>query len=80
MENTAWVKLREGNDKKVGVVFRTENGRLVHGGEVRANQECWTFLKGGIVPDFSGPVDIFFEVQHCKCVLTCLDAYVYSLC
>ncbi|CAL9227891.1 unnamed protein product [Arabidopsis halleri] len=61
---SAWVKLREGNDKKVGVVFRTENGRLVHGGEVRANQGCWTLLKGGIVPDFSGPVDIFFESEN----------------
>lgn len=58
------MKLREGNKKKVEVVFRTENGRLVHGGEVRAKQGCWTLLKGGIVPDVSGPVDIFFEVQH----------------
>ncbi|VVB10463.1 unnamed protein product [Arabis nemorensis] len=58
---SAWVKLREGNDKKVGVVFKTENGRLVHGGEVRAKQGCWSLLKGGIVPDVSGLVNIFFE-------------------
>ncbi|XP_019089277.1 PREDICTED: uncharacterized protein LOC104729865 [Camelina sativa] len=60
---SAWVKLRKGNDKKVGVVFRTENERLVHGGEIRAKQGCWTLLKGGIVPDVSGPVDIFFESE-----------------
>ncbi|CAN6915833.1 unnamed protein product [Brassica oleracea] len=60
---SAWVKLRGGNDKKVGVVFRSENGRLVHGGEVRAKQGCWSLLKGGIVPNVSGPVDIFFESE-----------------
>lgn len=65
------MKLREGNNKKVGVVFRTENGRFVHGGEVRAKKRCWTLLKGGIVPDVSGSVDIFFEVQQ-------LAIYVYS--
>ncbi|CAH8355161.1 unnamed protein product [Eruca vesicaria subsp. sativa] len=58
---SAWVKLREENDKKVGVVFRSESGRLVHGGEVRAKQGCWSLLKGGIVPNASGPVDIFFK-------------------
>lgn len=56
------MKLGEGNNKKVGVVFKSENGRLVHGGEVRANHGCWSLLKGGIVPNVSGPVDIFFEV------------------
>ncbi|CAH8329622.1 unnamed protein product [Eruca vesicaria subsp. sativa] len=60
---SAWVKLREGNNKKVGVVFMSENGKLVHGGEVRAKQGCWSLLNGGIVPNVSGPVDIFFESE-----------------
>lgn len=64
--------MRGGNDKKVGVVFRSENGRLVHGGEVRAKQGCWSLLKGGIVPNVSGPVDIFFEVQHYTRVFMCI--------
>lgn len=62
------MKLREGKDKNVGVVFRTENGRLVHGGEVKAKQGCWSLLKGGIVPDVSGFVYILFQVQHHTCV------------
>ncbi|CAA7025209.1 unnamed protein product [Microthlaspi erraticum] len=60
---SAWVKLREGKNKNVGLVFRTEDGRLVHGGEVRAKQGCWSLLKGGIVPNVSGPVDILFQSE-----------------
>ncbi|XP_010437715.1 PREDICTED: uncharacterized protein LOC104721433 isoform X2 [Camelina sativa] len=70
---SAWVKLREGNKNKVGVVFRTENGRLVHGGEVRAKQRCWTLLKGGIVPNVSGPVDIFFESDNEEAKISARD-------
>ncbi|CAN7015749.1 unnamed protein product [Brassica rapa subsp. trilocularis] len=77
---SAWVKLRGGNDKKVGIVFRSESGRLVHGGEVRAKQGCWSLLKGGIVPNVSGPVDIFFksEDREAKISVTKLSLKQFS--
>nr|AAQ65190.1 At2g14690 [Arabidopsis thaliana] len=58
---SAWVKLRNESQRKVGMTFSEKNGRNVFGGEVMAKRGCWSLLKGGITADFSGPIDIFFE-------------------
>ncbi|CAA0361567.1 unnamed protein product [Arabidopsis thaliana] len=58
---SAWVKLRNESQRKVGMTFSEKNGRNVFGGEVIAKRGCWSLLKGGITADFSGPIDIFFE-------------------
>jgi len=61
---SAWVKLRNESQRKVGMTFSEKNGRNVFGGEVMAKRGCWSLLKGGITADFSGPIDIFFEVKE----------------
>ncbi|XP_010488907.1 PREDICTED: uncharacterized protein LOC104766677 [Camelina sativa] len=58
---SAWIKLRNENQGKVGMILRRDNGRKVYGGEVMAKKGCWSMLKGGINADFSGPIDIFFK-------------------
>ncbi|XP_010496773.1 PREDICTED: uncharacterized protein LOC104773807 [Camelina sativa] len=58
---SAWIKLRNENQGKVGMILRRDNGRKVYGGEVMAKKGCWSMLKGGINADFSGPIDMFFK-------------------
>jgi hypothetical protein len=47
----------------VSVVFKTNGSELIHGGHVIAKHGCWSFLKGGIVANFSIPAEILFEVN-----------------
>lgn len=66
------MKLRNVNKEKVGMTLRRKNRRNVYGGEVMAKKGCWSLLKGSIIADFSGPIDIFFKVNRtelCVCLL-----------
>jgi hypothetical protein len=47
----------------LSVVFKINGSELVRGGYVIAKHGCWSFLKGGIVANYSSPVEIFFEVK-----------------
>ncbi|XP_023641639.1 uncharacterized protein LOC17893013 isoform X2 [Capsella rubella] len=60
---SAWVKLRNENQRKVGMALKGKNGRNVYGGEVMAKKGCWSLLKGGITADFTGHLDIIFEID-----------------
>ncbi|KAK9286877.1 hypothetical protein L1049_015283 [Liquidambar formosana] len=53
-----------GGSETVAVVFRTTSGGLIQGGTVMAEHGCWSMLKGGIVANFSGPVDILFKCYN----------------
>ncbi|KDP44504.1 hypothetical protein JCGZ_16337 [Jatropha curcas] len=58
---SAWVQVKN-ESEDVAVVFRRANGELIRGGRVTAMDGCWSFLKAGIVANFSsGPADILFE-------------------
>ncbi|MFQ6630167.1 hypothetical protein Gotur_007021, partial [Gossypium turneri] len=57
------VKLEKGNLYTFSAVaFKASNGELVHGGETMAKQGCWSLLKGGIVAEFTGVVEILLMV------------------
>ncbi|CAJ1977330.1 unnamed protein product [Sphenostylis stenocarpa] len=60
---SAWFQVSEGSDI-VSVVFKTKGSELVRGGQVIAKHGCWTLLKGGIVANFSSPVEILFESKN----------------
>jgi hypothetical protein len=47
----------------LSVVFKINGSELVRGGYVIAKHGCWSFLKGGIVANYSSPAEIFFEVK-----------------
>lgn len=64
---SAWVQISEGSET-VAVIFRTIDGKFIHGGYVLAKHGCWSLLKGGMVAHFSGPVEILFEVK-CEIIL-----------
>ncbi|XP_039068611.1 endo-1,4-beta-xylanase 5-like isoform X2 [Hibiscus syriacus] len=56
---SAWIRLGKGSESEaVAVVFNASGGKLIHGGETIAKQGCWSLLKGGIVAEFSGHVDV----------------------
>ncbi|KDP44506.1 hypothetical protein JCGZ_16339 [Jatropha curcas] len=58
---SAWVQVKN-ESEDVAVVFRRANGELIRGGRVTAMDGCWSFLKAGIVANFSsGPADFLFE-------------------
>jgi hypothetical protein len=54
----------------VSVVFKINGSELVRGGHVIAKHGCWSFLKGGIVANFSSPAEILFEVKWFSFYLT----------
>ncbi|KAF4382329.1 hypothetical protein G4B88_011281 [Cannabis sativa] len=60
---SAWIQVSEGSED-VTVVFKSNKGYLIHGGTTTANSGCWTLLKGGMVANFSGPLDISFETKN----------------
>ncbi|WJX14885.1 endo-1,4-beta-xylanase [Trifolium repens] len=60
---SAWFQLSEGSDI-VSVVFKINGSELVRGGHVIAKHGCWSFLKGGIVANFSSPAEILFESEN----------------
>ena len=62
MKISAWVQVSEGSET-VAVVFRPAKGDAMRGGRVIAKSGCWSLLKGGMVANFSSPVEIFFEVN-----------------
>ncbi|TKY51040.1 Endo-1,4-beta-xylanase C [Spatholobus suberectus] len=60
---SAWFQLSEGSET-VSVIFKTKGSEMVRGGQVMAKHGCWTLLKGGIVANFSSPVEILFESKN----------------
>nr|KYP75278.1 Endo-1,4-beta-xylanase [Cajanus cajan] len=58
---SAWFQLSEGSDT-VSVIFKSKGSEI--GGQVIAKHGCWTLLKGGIVANFSSPVEIFFKSKN----------------
>lgn len=62
MKCSASVQVSQGREI-VAVVFKFPNGDGVRGGDVVAEEGCWTLLRGGIVANFTSPVEILFEVR-----------------
>ncbi|KAJ0078263.1 hypothetical protein Patl1_37385 [Pistacia atlantica] len=60
-----WVQISEGSET-VLAVFETPDGKLIHGGKVVAKHGCWSLLKGGLVANFTGLVQILLESKNTK--------------
>ncbi|XP_050366881.1 endo-1,4-beta-xylanase 5-like [Argentina anserina] len=60
---SAFVQVSEGTEI-VAVVFKFPNREGIPGGYVIAQHRCWTLLKGGIVANFTSPVDIVFKSKN----------------
>lgn len=58
--NAAWLQVSQGNATVVAI-FKTMSG-FQHAGWVVAKSGCWSMLKGGLIVNSSGPVDLYFEV------------------
>ncbi|KFK39976.1 hypothetical protein AALP_AA3G313800 [Arabis alpina] len=58
---SAWIKLRNENERLVRVTLRGKNVRYIDGGHVMAKKGCWSLLKGGFIINVSVPFDIFFK-------------------
>ncbi|GAB2268132.1 hypothetical protein Dimus_003111 [Dionaea muscipula] len=56
---SAWIQT-SGGSETVSAVFRSPDGKLLHGGTAIAEGGCWSMLKGGFVANFSGPADVLF--------------------
>ncbi|XP_021745750.1 uncharacterized protein LOC110711639 [Chenopodium quinoa] len=67
---SAWIQISEGSEI-IAVKFRSPCGKYLHGGTVIAEQGCWSMLKGGIVANFTGTVDLTFETNN-----TCVEVWV----
>ncbi|EEF29963.1 hydrolase, hydrolyzing O-glycosyl compounds, putative [Ricinus communis] len=60
---SAWVQISEGSET-VATVFRAVNSEWIHGGYIIAKHGCWSLLKGGMVANVSGLVEILFECKN----------------
>ncbi|KAI8532657.1 hypothetical protein RHMOL_Rhmol11G0230600 [Rhododendron molle] len=56
---SAWLQVSQGN-AKVAANFKTMSG-FQQAGWVVAKSGCWSMLKGGLIVNSSGPVDLYFE-------------------
>ncbi|KAI8532655.1 hypothetical protein RHMOL_Rhmol11G0230400 [Rhododendron molle] len=56
---SAWLQVSQGN-AKVAAIFKTMSG-FQQAGWVVAKSGCWSMLKGGLIVNSSGPVDLYFE-------------------
>ncbi|XP_054823057.1 endo-1,4-beta-xylanase 5-like [Prosopis cineraria] len=59
---SAWVQV-SGENAAVSAVVKTRDG-FKHGGNVIAESNCWSMLKGGLVVDTSGPAQLYFESNN----------------
>ncbi|XP_021860840.1 endo-1,4-beta-xylanase 5-like [Spinacia oleracea] len=62
---SAWIQISQGSEI-IAVKFRSQSGGgdYLHGGTVIAEQGCWSMLKGGVVANLSGLVDLTFETNN----------------
>lgn len=60
---SAWVQTNKGTET-IAVVFRTPSGGEIIGGRIEAKHGCWSLLKGGMVANFSGSVDVLLKTKH----------------
>ncbi|PON90538.1 Glycoside hydrolase [Trema orientale] len=71
---SAWIQVRKGNHVPVTATFKTGHNRFKQAGFVVAKSHCWSFLKGGLTVDASGPAELYFESNN-----TSVDIWVDSI-
>ncbi|KAK1372805.1 Endo-1,4-beta-xylanase A-like protein [Heracleum sosnowskyi] len=57
---SAWVQVSEGSENIITAAFKYSSGVTKEAGKVVARHGCWSFLKGGIVANFTTSADIIF--------------------
>ncbi|XP_024541658.1 uncharacterized protein LOC9657016 isoform X1 [Selaginella moellendorffii] len=63
---SAWLQVNGGSDDTAPLVKATikANGQYISAGSVAARNKCWTFLKGGFIPEFNASsATLYFEVN-----------------
>ncbi|CAN0920770.1 Endo-1,4-beta-xylanase 5-like [Linum grandiflorum] len=60
---SAWLQIKEGSEMFVDAVFRSPTGEVHNVGRGIARKGCWSMLKGGFSPNFSGHVEILFQSE-----------------
>ncbi|EXC31477.1 Endo-1,4-beta-xylanase C [Morus notabilis] len=70
---SAWIRVDGGNQVPITATFKTSSG-FKHAASVVAESHCWSFLKGGVTVDDSGPVELYFESKD-----TSVDIWVDSV-
>ncbi|KAG8650624.1 hypothetical protein MANES_07G059400v8 [Manihot esculenta] len=60
---SVWVQINRGSES-VAAVLRTAAGELIRVGQVIARDGCWSFLKGGVFANFSGPAELLFQCKN----------------
>ncbi|CAN1147156.1 Endo-1,4-beta-xylanase 5 [Linum perenne] len=60
---SAWLHVSKGSGIFVDASFRTSTGELYNVGKSIARNGCWSMLKGGFSPNFTGHVDLLFQSE-----------------
>ncbi|KAL5561380.1 hypothetical protein UlMin_031127 [Ulmus minor] len=59
---SAWIQVNKGSNVLVTATLKTTSG-FKHSGAVLAQSHCWSFLKGGLTVNQSGPAVLYFESE-----------------
>ncbi|KAM5549652.1 endo-1,4-beta-xylanase 5-like [Rosa sericea] len=60
---SAWIKVNTGSDVPVAATFKTASG-FKRAGEIIAESNCWSMLKGGLTVEASGAAELYFESKN----------------
>ncbi|KAL6514630.1 hypothetical protein OROGR_020209 [Orobanche gracilis] len=70
---SAWLQVGNG-DADIAAIFKTETSYET-AGWVTAQKGCWSMLKGGLVLNVSGPVQLYFEVRKRRVKFHAVDQH-----
>ena len=56
--------MSQGKQVPITATFKTSSNGFKHAGSLVAKSQCWSFLKGGLSVDDSGPAELYFEVLY----------------
>ncbi|KAL6213246.1 hypothetical protein ACLB2K_012693 [Fragaria x ananassa] len=60
---SAWIQVNTGSDVPVAAIFKTASG-FKRAGEIIAESNCWSMLKGGLTVEASGTTELYFESKN----------------
>ncbi|KAK9941868.1 hypothetical protein M0R45_007561 [Rubus argutus] len=60
---SAWIQVDNGSDIPVAAIFKTAFG-FIRAGEILAESNCWSMLKGGLTVEATGAAELYFESKN----------------
>ncbi|KAM5549651.1 endo-1,4-beta-xylanase 5-like [Rosa sericea] len=60
---SAWIQASSGSSVPIAAIFKTASG-FISAGEIIAESNCWSMLKGGLTVKASGDAELYFKSKN----------------